>query len=446
MSRSQNDELRVGTAVEGGASSERINGMKPAADLLTPQVNGRMPNGLIVVDDPAAAGTRVCGLPVLARMICGLDRVTDTVYVLPTPSAPESSLRDVRREIETRPRKPNVVWVSSLSSVPTGHNMFVAASAGVFDDRVCKRISAVDGHADRVTRFHRPGERAFLWFAGARQAAEILRRLAGKADAGSLLPGLLDREATADLNPGREVCDRIGDELTRRTAEEKLFAQARKASDTWIARNFDRHVSIWMTRRLVRFPITPNQVTVGATALGIAGAGFLALGTYGAQLFGSILLVLSVVIDGCDGEVARLKYLESDFGRRLDFFLDNVVNTLGIFACSAGYYFQGGPAFYLWAAYINAGAALASVFPVYFLFFRENKEAYSPAQETKPRQESFDATKFAENIAGRDFVYLILFLALFGRAHWFAYFCLVGLIAFLLFVVALAARRAIASR
>jgi hypothetical protein len=82
---------------------------------------------------------------------------------------------------------------------------------------------------------------------------------------------------------------------------------------------------------------------------------------------------------------------------------------------------------------------------VYWLFFRENKEAYSPEQVSAPQQ-GFDATSLAQNIAGRDFVYLIFFLALFGRAYWFAYFCLVGLLAFLVFVVALNVRRWQASR
>jgi len=445
MSRSQNDELGVGTAVEGNPASARINGTRPSSHLLAPRSNGGMPNALIVVSDPAIANIRTCGLPLLVRLICALDRVADTVYVVPAPSTSESSLREVRREIDARPRKPNVVWASSLAGVGAGRGMFIASASGIIDDRVCKRISTIDGYGDKVIRFRRAGERPFLWFAGSRHAAEILTQLTAKADAASVLPSLLEREATADIDPGREVCDRVTDELTRRTVEEKLFAQARKASDTWIARNFDRHVSIFMTRRLVPFQVTPNQVTIGATLLGIVGAGFLALGTYGSQLLGSIFLVLSVVIDGCDGEVARLKYLESDFGRRLDFFLDNVVNTLGIFTCSAGYYWRGGPAFFLWASYINAGVALASVFPVYWLFFRENKEAYSPEQDAAPRQ-SFDAAKLAENIAGRDFVYLIFFLALFGRAHWFAYICLVGVCAFLVFVVCLAARRALSSR
>lgn len=445
MSRSQNDELKEGTGVEGGDSQERLNGTKPLPHLLTGQINGGMPNGLIVVDDAAAAQTRVCGLPVLARMICALDRVTDTVYVLTAAAAPESALREIRREIDSRTPRPNVVWVASPASVSAERSLFVLSSPGVFDERVCKRLSSVRGYGDKIVRFQRPGERPFMWFAGARHAAEIVSQLAGKADAASLLPNLLERQAGETIDPGREICDRVVDELTRRATEEKLFAQARKASDTWIARNFDRHVSIWMTRRLVPLPITPNQVTVIATFLGIVGAGFLALGTYGAQLLGSVLLVLSVVIDGCDGEVARIKYLESDFGRRLDFFLDNVVNTLGIFTCSAGYYWQGGPPFYLWASCINAGAALASVFPVYWLFFRENKEAYSPAEVAAVKQ-GFDAAKLAENIAGRDFVYLIFFLALIGRAYWFAYFCLVGLLAFLAFVVALAARRALSNR
>jgi hypothetical protein len=99
--------------------------------------------------------------------------------------------------------------------------------------------------------------------------------------------------------------------------------------------------------------------------------------------------------------------------------------------------------FFLWAASITAGAAAASVFPVYWLFFRGNKEAYSPVAEAEPAQ-GFDANQLAENIAGRDFVYLILFLAVIGRAHWFAYICLVGVFAFLAFVVFLAVRRLLA--
>jgi phosphatidylglycerophosphate synthase len=440
MSRSQNDELSIGSEANGLRSDERVNGTKPASNLLATRTNGAMPHGLIVVGDSAAAQSRVCGLPLLARMICALDRATDTVYVLSTPTCPESALREVRRELDLRPRKPNVVWIASLAAAPTDRGLFVLPITGVLDDRVCKKVSKVEAYSDKILQFRRPGERPFMWYVGARHTFDLLGQLAGKADAGSLLPAVLERQARQDIDPGRELCDRVSDELSRRAAEEQLFAQARKASDTWIARNFDRHVSIWMTRWLVPLPVTPNQVTVIATLLGVIGAGFLAVGTYGSQLFGSILLVLSVVIDGCDGEVARLKYLESDFGRRLDFFLDNVVNTLGIFACSAGYYFQGGPVFYLYASYINAGAALASVLPVYWLFFRENKEAYSPEEPAAPKQ-GFDATGLAENIAGRDFVYLIFFLALFGRAHWFAYFCLVGLIAFLVFVIALNVRR-----
>jgi phosphatidylglycerophosphate synthase len=364
----------------------------------------------------------------------------DTVYVLTTPACQESVLREARLEIGARPHQPKVAWISSLASAPTDRGLYVLASAGAIDERVCKRTAAMPGYPDRILQFRRSGERPFMWYVGARHAADVFGQLAGKADAGSLLPAMLERQSTADIDPGREICDRVADELTRRSAEERLFAQARKSGDTWIARNFDRHVSIWMTRRLVPFPITPNQVTIIAMLLGVAGAGFLLLGTYGSQLLGSILLVLSVVIDGCDGEVARLKYLESDFGRRLDFFLDNVVNTLGIFSCSAGYYLQGGPVFYLYASFINAGAALASILPVYWLFFREKKEAYSPEQAAAPRQ-SFDPDSLAENIAGRDFVYLMLLLALIGRAHWFAYICLVGSFAFLVFVIYLNVRR-----
>lgn len=437
MSRDDDGGIHIGSRAESSALG---NAADSAEAGLLKQPNGTMPYGLIVVSEATAARLRVCGMSVLARLICALDRATDTVYVLPAATCPESAVRQVRREIAARPRQPNVVWVASLAALPADRGLIVVSGVGVLDERVCRHFFFAPDHRDRVLQLRRPGERPFVWYVGAERAPEIFERLAGRADAGSVLPAMLEREAMVDIDPGREICDRVEDELGRRAAEEKLFAQARKASDTWIARNFDRHVSIWMTRRLVSLPVTPNQVTIIATFLGLAGGGFLLLGTYGAQLVGSVLLVLSVVIDGCDGEVARLKYLQSDFGRRLDFFLDNVVNTFGIFASSAGHYLQGGSVFYWYASWINAGAAAASVLPVYWLFFRENKEGYSPAKAAVRRQ-GFDATAFAENIAGRDFVYLILLLAVVGRVHWFAHFCLVGLLAFLMFVIYLNIRR-----
>jgi phosphatidylglycerophosphate synthase len=48
--------------------------------------------------------------------------------------------------------------------------------------------------------------------------------------------------------------------------------------------------------------------------VGVAAAAFFACGDYWNVLAGAVLSVWASILDGCDGEVARLKLLESDFG------------------------------------------------------------------------------------------------------------------------------------
>ena len=42
---------------------------------------------------------------------------------------------------------------------------------------------------------------------------------------------------------------------------------------------------------------------------------------------GGLLLAATAVWDCCDGDVARLKFMESDFGEKLDTACDNIINV-----------------------------------------------------------------------------------------------------------------------
>ena len=71
----------------------------------------------------------------------------------------------------------------------------------------------------------------------------------------------------------------------------------------------------WMSER----GATPNGVTLGAFALGIAAAAAISFETYA---LGLVLLLLSRRGDGLDGWVARASDRQSDFGGFLDIVLD----------------------------------------------------------------------------------------------------------------------------
>jgi len=69
-----------------------------------------------------------------------------------------------------------------------------------------------------------------------------------------------------------------------------------------------------ISRELIKLPITPNMVSLFTLGVGIAAGTFFAWGGYWHTLTGAVLSVWASILDGCDGEVARLKLQESDFG------------------------------------------------------------------------------------------------------------------------------------
>ena len=60
-------------------------------------------------------------------------------------------------------------------------------------------------------------------------------------------------------------------------------------------------------------------------------AGLLALGGYLALLLGGFLAQFASIVDGCDGEVARLKFQTSRYGGWLDAVLDRYADALLLF-------------------------------------------------------------------------------------------------------------------
>lgn len=88
-----------------------------------------------------------------------------------------------------------------------------------------------------------------------------------------------------------------------------------------------RHLSWYLTTKLLNYPVTPNQITTVSLLLGLAGAGLFIFGSWYAGITGGLLLVLSYTLDNCDGEIARIKGLSSKFGAHFDDVVDSVVDT-----------------------------------------------------------------------------------------------------------------------
>jgi len=130
---------------------------------------------------------------------------------------------------------------------------------------------------------------------------------------------------------------RVTDEASRRSAEDAVFGALYRADLGFVARRFNKPLSIWFTRHvLCRSRITPNQITLFAAALGVLGCALIATGAYGWVVLGLAFEHLQSVLDGCDGELARVRFQQSKLGAWLDTFVDDVLNVLITVAAGVG--------------------------------------------------------------------------------------------------------------
>ena len=199
-----------------------------------------------------------------------------------------------------------------------------------------------------------------------------------------------------------------------RRAEDSLLASLVKPGEGFLSRTFERKVSLQISRRLSATRVTPNGVTVASAAIGFAGCLFFLVPGALAQTMGALLLLVHSVIDGCDGELARLRFEESRFGGALDFWTDNAVHCALFAALALGWSRAAGA---LWPL----GLGLAAIAGVVL----SASLAYAAMKRRPPEGPLFTGVvargpgaRLANAMACRDFLYLLLALSLFGKADW----------------------------
>ena len=132
-----------------------------------------------------------------------------------------------------------------------------------------------------------------------------------------------------------------------REAERWLLRdQGRKTRDGPVSRHLNRPVSRWLSRYLVRTSVTPNQISLASWMLSCVAAGLMALNGYPALAAGGALAQLASVIDGCDGEIARLKHSQGEFGGWFDAVLDRYADAVLLFGL-------------MWHVFAAAGTSLS---------------------------------------------------------------------------------------
>ena len=143
---------------------------------------------------------------------------------------------------------------------------------------------------------------------------------------------VLAAEGRANAIPASGFWIDVDDSAALRRAEKALLDRLRdKSNDGPISRYLNRPISVQFSRQLAKLDITPNQISLFSFLCSLLAAGLFALGGYPALFLGGVLAQFASIIDGCDGEVARLKYQSSDFGGWFDAVLDRYADAFLLF-------------------------------------------------------------------------------------------------------------------
>jgi phosphatidylglycerophosphate synthase len=256
----------------------------------------------------------------------------------------------------------------------------------------------------------------------------------------------IEGHLAAELQPAHTLPDRavpmlIAGPADLPKARRRLLRALVKDTDGFMARHVERPISIAISRWLAETPITPNQMTLVSVAFGLVGAPFFLSASPVWQTIGALLFLWHSILDGCDGELARLKFQESHWGGVLDFWGDNVVHT-AVFACmgigwanavSAG-----------WPLALGAAAVLGTVGSATFVYVRTMRQesGAGPLYTSVGNEPSERMTKLLDSASRRDFIYLVVGFSLFGKASWFLVLTAVGAPVYFLLLLVVAMREA----
>jgi phosphatidylglycerophosphate synthase len=202
--------------------------------------------------------------------------------------------------------------------------------------------------------------------------------------------------------------------------EHDLLCSLENARDGFVDAHLNRRLSRPLTRWLLRTPLTPNQVTLLAGAFSILGAVCFLPGGYCGPLLGAVLLQCSAVLDCCDGEIARIKFMESPLGDTLDIVCDTIGAIAVFLGIGAAVWKNSGSEHALALGGVLAlGGALS--FPLVTL-----AEKTEEAGKQRGGWEDCFIQKVLISLTNRDYSIVILVSALMGQLSWFLWGAAIG--------------------
>ena len=365
-----------------------------------------MTNAAIILQaDHSSAFTKVYGLLVLERTFHALERAgVDTVLL---PYTAEEELQEVIAR--NKEWKINFHFTDHLKSDfgKIKNGLVVLAAPMAIDQKIPQQLIAESAEGQPSIVISQNEQAAFI-------PANILEKTKAIPLTVTEWADMAKRNGfpirTIDFQG--LVCHTFFNRTEKKDAEKALIRSLTKPTDGWVSRHLNRPISTSISRVMAHTRITPNQFTIVTGLLGLVTGFFLALGGYWNYLIGGALFHFTSVLDGVDGELARLKYKSSPFGQWLDTMVDNLSYLAALAGIIIGIYRNGASDLVLWSgalAVVFVVLALGSLY-LYLLRFKSGGTLLNVEYNFQNGNSFFD--RFMRGAAGfgkRDLFALIFF-------------------------------------
>jgi 1L-myo-inositol 1-phosphate cytidylyltransferase / CDP-L-myo-inositol myo-inositolphosphotransferase len=365
--------------------------------------------------------TKIGGVTLLKRAVLTVQKVGVTTCYLYVAHVTDALRHEVHDDARVTSR---IVWVSPTLDDPHIPEPLVTEPSVVFSVTMIVRHPLLqtitqETTAENTTVFTDASGAAVIAVVPGAQVPTLLRELQqGQrlVDSSTITSGERKRLPRARalffhrLTPASRIAE----------VEQALLLSLENPRDGQVDTHLNRKLSRPLTRWLLHTLLTPNQITLLSCVVGLVGALCFFPGGYWGPVLGAVLLQFSVVLDCCDGEVARVKFLESPFGDVLDIVCDTLV-TIAIFVGMGVAVWQDGASSHALplASMLVLGGCLA--FPLVTL--AEKTEALG---EQRGGWEDGLMKRLIASLTTRDVSIVIFASALTGKLLWFLWGAAIG--------------------
>jgi uncharacterized protein (TIRG00374 family) len=338
-----------------------------------PTTSGRRHVAVILAhnlhSDFGARLPKVGALPVLLRAILGAQKAGAARIVI---ALNQETRCWVQRDLQSTGRLPkSVEWFllgAGATSIPAllgqlggevdGHLILIAGDR-TYHPSLQRRAAEWNGDGDALA-FTTGSHLVGIYALSRKVATDIATHSPANIHCLEELHCWLTSNRSVEREPvAEDKWQRILTPQDRILAEQKLDRWLVKPTDGIFART-NRRISIPISRQLIKLPITPNMVSLFTLGVSFMSGLFFAFGGYQNMLAGAVLSLFASILDGCDGEVARLKLQESDFGCWLETICDYLYYLFIFAGMTIGLVRSSGTRSYLvWGGLLLFGAVMS---------------------------------------------------------------------------------------